>query len=98
MPWSVKKGPARANSRPLAASPEARAGGPAGSTGFLFQAGPDGVEDPLLVGKLAGLELGVDQFPVHGDLEGAAAGGDQLQVLDALLVLGQELGRQTDGL
>src|SRR5262249_35853887 len=65
---------------------------------LLLEAGSDLVEHPLLVGELACLQLGVDQVPVHLDLETAAAGGDQLQVLDLLLVGAEQLGRQTDGL
>src|ERR1051326_610134 len=55
------------------------------------------VEHLLLIGKLAGLELRVEQFLVNRQLEAAAAGGDQLQVFDLLFELGQDLGRQTDG-
>ena len=50
-----------------------------------------------LVGELAGLELRVHQLPVEGELEAPAAGRDQLQLVDLLLELGQQLGRQTDG-
>ena len=56
------------------------------------------IKDPLLIGELAGLELRVDQFVIDRQLEAAAAGGDQLQLLDLLLVRFQQLGRQTDGL
>ena len=55
------------------------------------------VEHHLLVRELAGLQLRVEQFAVDGQLETAAAAGNQFQVLDPLLVLGQELARQTDG-
>jgi hypothetical protein len=60
--------------------------------------GADGVEHPLLVGELAGLELGVEQIAVGGQLEAAPAGGEQLQLRDLLLELGEQLARQTDGL
>jgi hypothetical protein len=64
----------------------------------LREAGAQGVEHPLLVGELAGLEFGVDQLAVGGQLEAAAARGDQLQLADALLVRRKQLARQTDGL
>jgi hypothetical protein len=52
----------------------------------------------LLVRELASLQLRIDEVAIDGELEAAAGGGDQLQRLDLLLVRGQELGRQTDGL
>jgi pre-rRNA-processing protein TSR3 len=52
----------------------------------------------LLVGKLFGFQLRVQQFPVDGQLEAAPAGGDQLQVLNLLLERRQQFARQTDGL
>ncbi len=58
----------------------------------------DRLDHLLLIGEFARLELGVDEFATHGQLETAAAGGNQLQVLDLLLVRAQQLGRQTDGL
>lgn len=58
----------------------------------------DDLEHLLLVGKLAGLELRVHEIAVERQLEAAAAAGDQLQLVDLLLVRGQQFGRQTDGL
>ena len=58
----------------------------------------DRLDRPLLIGKLPGLELRVERLTVDRQLETAAAGGDQLQVLDLLLVRVEKLGRQTDGL
>ena len=55
------------------------------------------VEDRLLVGKLAGFQLGVNQFAIDGQLEAAASAGDQLQIGDTLLKRAQNLARQTDG-
>jgi hypothetical protein len=52
----------------------------------------------LFIGELAGVQLRVDQLAVDGQLEAAAAAGDQFQVLDLLLEGCQQLGRQTDGL
>jgi hypothetical protein len=52
----------------------------------------------LLVGELAGLELGVDQLTVDGQLETPAARWDQLQLADLLLETVEQLARQTDGL
>jgi hypothetical protein len=68
------------------------------STASGFQSFPQGVDDPLFIRKLARLELGVDQLSVDGDLEAAASRGDQLQLLDLLLVGGEQFVRQTDGL
>ena len=70
--------------------------GPAGDR--LLEATPHRLDHLLLVGELAGLELGVEQLAVDGDLEAAAAGRDELEVVDLLLVSVQQLGRQTDGL
>jgi len=58
----------------------------------------DLVEDRFLLRKSAGREFGVDQFAVNGELEAAAAGGDELVVLDLLLEGAEQFGRQTDGL
>ena len=63
-----------------------------------FQMLADELEHLLFVGELAGLELRVHEVAVERQLEAAAAAGDQLQLVDFLLVLGQQLGRQTDGL
>jgi hypothetical protein len=64
----------------------------------LLKPGPDRLEHLLLVGELAGLELGVDQLAVDGQLETTAARWDQFEVADLLLELTQQLARQTDGL
>src|SRR5262249_3360875 len=66
-------------------------------SGFA-KAGADRVEDPLLVGELAGLEFGVEQLAVGGEFKAAAAGRDQFQVADLFLVRAEQLARQTDGL
>jgi hypothetical protein len=42
--------------------------------------------------------LGVDELPVDGDLEDASTGGDEHEVVDRMLELFEDLGRQTDGL
>jgi hypothetical protein len=60
--------------------------------------GADGLEGPLLVGELAGFQLGVEQFAVDAQLEAPAARRDQFQVPDLLFVSGQQFARQTDGL
>ena len=65
---------------------------------ILFQSGGDRIEHPLLIRKLTGLELGKDQVPVEGNLEATASRRYQPQSLDLLLVGGQKLARQTDGL
>ena len=52
----------------------------------------------LLIGELARAELRVQQLTVDGQLEAAAAGGDQPQAGDLLLQSVQQFGRQTDGL
>ena len=48
-------------------------------------------------GEAAFLVFGEDDGVVEGHLEGAAAGGDELQALDVLFVFIQHLFRQTDG-
>ena len=60
-------------------------------------AGANGAEDGVRFGEFAGLQFGVDEFPVHGDLELATAGGDEGERLDVLFEP-QEFFRQTDGL
>ena len=62
------------------------------------QAGGELVEDGLFVRELAGLQLRVDQLPVEGQLKAAALAGEELELVDLLLVGGEQLGRQTDGL
>jgi hypothetical protein len=69
-----------------------------GGSFFLFQPRADHLQHRLLVGKLLGFELGVQEFPVGGQLEAAPTGGEQLQILDLLLERGQQFARQTDGL
>src|SRR5262245_8262650 len=54
---------------------------------LLLESTADRVERPLLVGKLAGLELRVDQVAVDRELEAATRRGDQPQLTDLLLVL-----------
>jgi hypothetical protein len=65
---------------------------------LFLQPAANGVDHPLLVRKLAGLELRVDQFAVRLQLKTAALRRNELQLADILLVGGQELARQTDGL
>jgi hypothetical protein len=65
---------------------------------LAFQTGAHGFDGPLLVGEFARLELGIYQIPIEQQLEGTTAGRDEYQFLDLLLVSGQQLGRQTDGL
>ena len=65
---------------------------------FSFQVLADELEHLLFVGEFPGLELRVDEVAVERQLEAAAAAGNQLQLGDFLLVFGQQLGRQTDGL
>lgn len=64
----------------------------------LFHPLTDRLKHGLLVGKSAGVQLRVDQFPVHRQFETTATRGDQLQFLDALLEFRKQFGRQTDGL
>jgi hypothetical protein len=52
----------------------------------------------LFVWKLAGFQLGIDQVAVDAQLEASASRGDELELFDLLLVGGQQLARQTDGL
>jgi hypothetical protein len=59
--------------------------------------GANGAEDCVGLGEFAGLHLGVDEFPVDGDLEFAAAGGGEGERLNVLFEP-QEFFRQTDGL
>ena len=51
----------------------------------------------VILGKFTRLQLGIDQLAVQRELKTAATGGFQLQAGDLLLVLCQNLGRQTDG-
>jgi hypothetical protein len=52
----------------------------------------------LLVGKLLRLEFGVHEVAVERYFKAAPTRGDKREVLDLLLELRQEIGRQTDGL
>jgi hypothetical protein len=63
-----------------------------------LEAGADHLDNGLLVGELAGLELGVEQLAVRLQLEAASLGRDEGQVVDLLLVRRQQFGRQTDSL
>src|SRR5262249_44964298 len=53
--------------------------GTSAASGLLHQA-LDGVEDPALVGELAGLQLRVDLLAVDRQLETTAPPGDQFQI------------------
>jgi hypothetical protein len=64
----------------------------------FLQPAAHGVDHPLLIRKLAGFELRVDQFAVGLQLKTTALRRNELQLADILLVGGQELARQTDGL
>ena len=46
---------------------------------------------------IAGVQLGMEQFAIGANLEGAAARGNQRERLNALAEL-KDFGRQTDGL
>jgi hypothetical protein len=59
---------------------------------------PHRLEHPVLIRELPGLELRVDQIAVDLDLKRPATGGDELEFLDLILEVGEQLGRQTDGL
>ena len=52
----------------------------------------------VLVGKLPGFQFGIDEVSVDRQLEAASARWLQFKSLKPLLVLSQNLGRQTDGL
>ena len=65
---------------------------------LLLEMGTDRIQDPLFIGKLPRFQLGIDQVAIHGEFETATSARDQLEVLNLLLVGGQELVRQTDGL
>jgi hypothetical protein len=52
----------------------------------------------LFIGKLPCFELGIKQVAVQRKLEATASAGDQLEVLNLLLVRREKLARQTDGL
>ena len=65
---------------------------------LALHARADGLNGPLFVWKLAGFQLGIDQVAVDAQLEASASQGDELELFDLLLVGGQQLARQTDGL
>src|SRR5262245_58026828 len=56
------------------------------------------VHELALVGEFAGLELGIHQLAVDGELETTATRWNQSQALHLLLVGSQNSVRQTDGL
>ncbi len=56
------------------------------------------IEDRVLVGKRAGLQLRVNRLAVDDDLEAAAVGWDQRERAHLLLEHPENLRRQTDGL
>ena len=60
--------------------------------GFL-----DGLDDFVEIRPLAGLELGMEQFAIGADFEGAAARRNQRKRFDALAEF-ENFSRQTDGL
>jgi len=65
---------------------------------LFLQSGTDGVQHPLFIGKLTGVELGIHQVPIQGQLKTTARGRDEFEIADLLFVSGQQLARQTDGL
>ena len=93
-PWRVPRPELLARGQQRGGGGEPKAGP---GEGELPEAGTDRVEYPLLIGELTRLEFRVNQVPVDGQLKTSAAGRDQLQVADLLLVGGQELARQTEG-
>ena len=50
-----------------------------------------------MFGEAAFLVFGEDDGVIEGDLEGAAAGGDEFQAFHVEFVLAQHFFRQTDG-
>ena len=59
---------------------------------------PDRGDQRLFIGELTRLQLRVQQFPIHGQLETPAGARDELELGDLLLVFFEQLLRQTDGL
>ena len=59
----------------------------------FFDRRDNGVE----IRPIAGVQLGMEQFAIGANLEGAAARGNQRERLNALAEL-KDFGRQTDGL
>src|SRR5690242_8409284 len=84
--------------RRMASGEEGNRAGRQGSLLLFFQTCPNRLHRPWLLRELACLELGVDQVAVDTQFETPTAGRNQLQLADLLLVGGQELARQTDGL
>lgn len=66
--------------------------------GFGRKAFANEIQHFALVGKLAGVQFGIHQLVIEFQLEAAAAGRNQRQAGDALLIGFHKLGRQTDGL
>ena len=65
---------------------------------LFLQTCPNRLNRPWFLRKLARLELRVNQVAVNAQLEPPASGRYKLQLTNLLLVRGQELARQTDGL
>ena len=63
-----------------------------------LQPPPNRGDHRLFIGELTGLQLRVNQFPIHGQLEAPAAARDELKVADLLFEFSEQLLRQTDGL
>src|SRR5260370_24277631 len=64
---------------------------------LLLQAGADLLQHPRFSRELARFQLGVDQFPINANLETPTARSNQLEFAHLLLVVAQQLARQTDG-
>jgi hypothetical protein len=56
-----------------------------------------GLHHRRFIGELPRLQLRIDQITIEGNLEAPPAGGDELELLDLLLVSREQIGRQTDG-
>jgi hypothetical protein len=69
----------------------------AAGTGSL-QTRLERIQNLLLVGEFVGVQFGIDQIPIDGQLEAAALAGDQSQPLDSLFERGEDFARQTDGI
>jgi hypothetical protein len=57
----------------------------------------DSLDDGLFIRELVALLLRVDERIVHRDLEDPAAGGQEGQCADLILVIVEQCVRQTDG-
>ena len=55
-------------------------------------------QNPFLLRELSGFQLGINQVAIDRDLEATPARRNQFQIANLLLVRGQQLARQTDGL